>query len=379
MPQKFQNLIQQIRTEHITEVINSKEALLYAYHTEYELHLFESYFNHRDNDINLNRTIRYLDFFYAVNKLELSSHLYTQSKVTAIDRHEIIPVEAIIRHLEETEVSVIPLALSLKLAYQMLTHPDDGDAYFNQLREVLHANQGQFSNFYCSMLASYLRNFCTAQYNHGRSEYLHFLFDLYRDHLEQGYLLENGGIKPSTLYNIVRTGIKLQAFDWVEKLLVDRPYVIEGASNPEAVYNFFLAQYYFAIGRFAEADALLNHDMTATFNQLLKDQRLVLEAQQLELKIYFETLQEEDLLRDKLRAYRTKISRKSENEIPPHLAEAILNFLKTLLRLINIRAIAHIGGPTRTELTKLTNQLPHPIVEREWLQDKIKQLSSISS
>ena len=377
---KFVNAIEQLQKENEAVVVRDKEQLFFSYLTEYENYRFQSFYNHRINDVNLLKTIQYLDQYYAVAKLELATSLLTQSKVTALDVAEIIPMAIITELLDESPLTVFPLAEAFKLSHHLIARAESGDHYFQQLRQLLREKSDELPLSHIKMFCAFLRNYCTSRYNRGSDTYLSELFSLYQEHLAEGYLFENGGLMPAIINNIVRVGLKLKSYDWIAQFLLNRSYPIIGTHQPDALYNFYLAQYHFSVGQFEKSEELLLGESTETYYQLFKDERLVIEALQLELKIYFETRQTEDFLQDKLKAFRIKVVRKGEKTLVPHYVEAVLNFVKMFKKLLLYRSKIDITARNKMlqvieQIRQTNHELPTPLVEKEWIEDKFNQMS----
>ncbi len=377
---KFLNVIEQLQKENEAVTVRDKEQLFFSYLTEFEYYRYQSLYNHRVNDVNLLKTIQYLDQYYAVAKLELATTLLMQSKETALDLIEIIPMATITELLDQSPLHIFPVAEAFKLSHHLIARVDEGDIYFKQLKELIREHSDELPSVHLKMFCTFLRNYCTARYNRGSETFLSELFALYQEHLAEGHLFENGGLTPSIINNIVRVGLKLKSYDWVAQFLHNRQYPIIGTYQADALYNFYLAQYHFSIGQFEKSEELLLGESTESYYQLFKDERLVIEALQLELKIYYETHQTEDFLQDKLKAFRIKVVRKGEKTLVQHYVEAVLNFVKMFKKLLLYQNKIEVTArnkrqPIIEQVRQILQELPSPLVEKEWIEAKFQHMT----
>ncbi len=184
--------------------------------------------------------------------------------------------------------------------YYTLKKPEE-EQYFRKFRDLLIREGQAFPSREANTLYVLAINYCVRKVNEGREEYFAEVMKLYQEGLKSGHLLENGQLSRFTYHNIVATGLRTGAFDWVENFIheyrgkLERPY-------RESSFSFCLARLEYARQRYREALPLLQK---ANY----RDPLLNLAAKTLLIKIYYET-EEYSLLQAHLEAMRNYIRRK---------------------------------------------------------------------
>lgn len=124
-------------------------------------------------------------------------------------------------------------------------------------------------------------NFCIRRINSGDADFSRDLFDLYREGLLQGVLLENGALSRWSYNNIVNNALKTGETGWALRFLEDyRPY-LEPAFRDTA-YFFNLARCRYEMGDHAAALECLTR---IEYDDILQN----LSAKTLQMKIYYDT------------------------------------------------------------------------------------------
>lgn len=124
-------------------------------------------------------------------------------------------------------------------------------------------------------------NFCIRRINSGDADFSKDLFDLYREGLLQGVLLENGALSRWSYNNIVNSALKIGETDWALRFLEDYRQLLEPAFR-DTSYFFNLARCLYEKG---DHDAALACLTRIEYDDILQN----LSAKTLQMKIYYDT------------------------------------------------------------------------------------------
>jgi hypothetical protein len=188
---------------------------------------------------------------------------------------------------------------------------------------------------------------------------------MYREHLALGVLYENGGITASMLHNIIRVALKLNQPDWADTFIEEHKERIVFSNHPEEVYHFNKASIAFEKKDYARTLHFLR--------QHYEDNYYIIDANLLELKLYFERKQLNHLL-NKLNSFKVNIFKKSKDWLPAHRHKAINSFIDILRQMANDKIILNRQEAAIQKLYQKIND-SSIIAEREWLLAKMGELS----
>lgn len=198
-------------------------------------------------------------------------------------------------------------------------------------------------------------NYCVRQLNAGKEQYFREIYELYKSGLETQTLLHNGVLSPMTYYNIVISGLKVDAFDWVAwfiphyKNSLERPY-------RDSAYSFNMARLHFARRDYGDALLLLQK---ANYRDLLTN----LSAKTMALKIYYEQ-GEYEVLQSHLDAMTHYLRR---NRVIGYHRENYLNLIRATRRLL---MLPKVKGPAHERL-RVEIKDTNPLTERAWLLSRL--------
>ena len=263
---------------------------------EYRFHAAQR----RTSDHNLQAVTDNLDVAYFSKKLRQACLLRSHQAVYKKEyRYGLL--EAILQQVEQEGLLRLPAISLYYFAYQSMANPDE-PVYFNQLKKLLVAEGGKFPKNEIADLYLLAINFCIKKHNEGEQAYLQDEFDLYKDGIEKGYLLNNGILSRFAYRNVVTTGLVLKKEKWVERFIHDYKNHLEKAHR-ESTFSFSLARLEFQRKNFGMALQLLQK---SEYRDLL----LNLAAKGVIMKIYFE-MSEYDALFSHLDAMQRFIRRKN--------------------------------------------------------------------
>ena len=330
---------------------------------EKEISKFESFYNHRKKDLNVPSTLKSLDIFYLVNKLEYTCWLLAQDKYSNplnVEDSLLVFDQIISSFKEGVRLDEIPLLKVYYHGIRLIQSDEESDQIFRQLSQILEQYASVIPLERLKELQTVCRNYCILQYNNGKEEFLEEAFHLYRNHLEQGYLHYEGGLLPSTIRNIVAVGLRLKKYDWVYDFLEEYKDRIVASNQPREIYLFNLANYYFARKKYAEAlDCLVDR---------YEDPYYLLAAKRMELKVYYEL--ESEILESKIDAFKIYIYRTSPKVLLKVLREGNNNFIDLLKQ---IRSPKTLHSETRINKLRQKIHSKKSIAEKEWLLEKLEE------
>ena len=172
---------------------------------------------------------------------------------------------------------------TIKMYYQLflsLTETEDG-TYFLKFSEKLRQGNIVLPHKEMKELYFYAINFCINKIRNGEKQYAGDLMDLYQEGIEQEHLLDEGIISPWTYKNMVKLGLGLKRFDWVESFVLDYSEKLAESQRKDA-YHYNLADLFFHKKMY---DNALFHLNQVEFT----DVHYNIGAKAMLLKIYYET------------------------------------------------------------------------------------------
>ncbi|MEO1517748.1 MAG: hypothetical protein AAFV95_22185 [Bacteroidota bacterium] len=329
--------------------------------TEISQYAFLYNYNTRKEDLNLTNGIQSLDIYYFVLRLELVNKLLAQHKFQRplfVETQQQL-IRQLLPHIEEQQFFQTPLLELNAAVFSFLS--EEKEEQYQKLLLLLGQYQKEIPDEQLKPLLTLCRNYCIRQYNRGKKGFLRKAFELYKDHLAQGYLHYEDGLLPRTVKTIMELGLRLKELDWAKQFLQDYKSSIVGTNHPEEVYRYNLAIYHFASGRFEEALSLLADTYEDTFYKI--------DARRLEIKIYYET--QSVLLEARLNAFRILILRTSKGTLPELHRSGNDNFVKLLSQILHS---ATRGNAKRIDRLKERLQDKAVIADKHWLLEKLEEM-----
>lgn len=311
----------------------------------------------------LNAALQPLDIYYLVVKLDYACFLLSLDhfrKPIDID-HLILFLEQNKSLYEAQGLLKIPLIAIYYQAFEMLKSISEEEGLYWGLKKLIEENEDSIPAIPLRVLKGLMRAFIIFRYNHGATHFLDELFDLYKRHLELGYLNYENGILPSTFKNIVTVGLRTKAYDWVFYFLETYKNKIDVSANPEDVYHYNLAYYHFELKEYEKAEALLSDHYQDLFYKMA--------AKRLQLKIYYETKAE--ILDAKIDAFKVYIYRLPAKALLERKRASNNNFINFLRQLRNTKTRFNLKRINKL-MTKIENS--QFITEKDWLLAKLEAL-----
>ena len=210
---------------------------------------------------------------------------------------------------------------------------------------------------------AYYRYFMGRKYQLEPSkEKLQQIFELYQEHLEEGFfhLRHKKHLMPGSLKVMTNIAIKVDAIDWAKQLLKRYPPAkIAGTRYPKEAHSLCEADVFFAEGDYDKASQCLTYRNFENVNySILADILLI--------KIYYTT--DHVLLENRIAALSRKVRR---SKLTSSTKQQYLNFL----RIINLLLKNRFTKPV-AELNKIKALIDEltPLIEREWLRKTLLEI-----
>lgn len=329
---------------------------------EEEIETFYEVHNTRSDELNITTTLENLDIFFILKRLIYTVSFLAQNRHIKLDVTPAVKLIDLIEPLilEEEYFQVPTLQVYLK-AYQVLKFRDKvRNPYYKEFKDALEKHKEHFPPMELKSLQTILRIIATAQYNYVEKSEIKELFQLFRDHLNKGYLYYDGKIYPSTLNTITIIGSRCNEFNWVENFLIKHRKKITGSQNTEEVYRLNTAYFHFYKEEYDEA---LNY-----LDETYQDLYYKIFAKKLEIMIYFMT--DSPLLESRMEAFKILVFRHSKSKMPGDKADIFNRFIDILRQIIHPKTFKNAKRLSKIlEKVKVNTQ----ITEREWLMDILKK------
>ncbi len=295
------------------------------------------------------------DIIYLMQKLRTALSLLTHQSVYKTD-YDFGLLKHLIDEIEDSNFMDIPGIALYYYCYKFLSQKKSLE-YFQKFKHQLTTYRDSFNLE--ELKGPYLVgiNFCIRKVNEGAFEYGQASFDLYKEGLAQGILLENGRISRFTFNNIVAAGLMLKELDWIENFIDTSADLLEPTfSHPTISFN--KARLEFSKKNYGQA---LVHLQSAEQKDLVNN----LIAKSLLLQIYFE-LKEFETLDSHLDSFRQFVRRREVSDY--HRT----NFINLISYVQKIMALPQYEKEERKKLAKKIKE-ESILTLRSWLLEKVEK------
>lgn len=324
----------------------------YAYHLQWERHLLTSADSPSEakNLLEMSDTI---DLSYLSLKLKniclLAAH---QSVYNATLQPQL--ADEVLQHVQKNDLLNIPAVSIYYYGYRMFENKTAED-YFKKFKLLVLQNGSLFPRDEIRDLYLMAINYCVRQLNDGDEFYFREAFELYKEGLENEYLLENGVLSRFAYHNVVAIGLKIGEFNWVAFFIQRYKNALERKYR-DSSFSFNTARLELSRKNYGAVLELLQK---ANYRDLL----LNLTAKTLLLKTYYE-LGETNLLYAHLDAMNNYIRRKG-----------IIGYHKTNFQNIvrYTRKLANTNPYDKVEKSTLAKMIEKEevLTEKKWLLSMI--------
>ena len=334
----------------------------YEYLIEEDKYRFASDKREHLQQSNLQKVVDNLDKYFILNKMRYCAEIINNKNVVAIN-YRLFLYEEIMNHLRNNPLDHVPAA---KIYYNIiltLTEPENKQHYLNLLN-LLQNHQGLFSKDEVFDMYVYAKNYCIRKINHGDTEYIRELFELYKIILKNGIIFKEGYLSQFDYKNIVYLGLRVDEFEWVKNFIIKYSENLDPQFRNNA-YTYNLAYYYFFQKNYDEVLTLLRSVEFTDFYYHLDSKSLL-------LKTYYE-LEETEALFSLIEAFKVYIKRNTL--IPPYQKTIYSNLIRFVTKLYKWKL-----NP-KNNLKELITEVENTkqIADIIWLRKKIEESQSKAS
>lgn len=362
MEERFWKIVQALRKSESENYVRDAEYFQKQFLLEEEAASFEGLNNTFEDDANIAIAVENLDASYLINKIELMCALSYQQKLS---QKVIFNVS---EPLAQATLNLIPSFSNIpqyklyRLVFQLLQKPEDDEA-FSKFEYLLEMHSGEIPFEKVRNLKAYYRFFWNRRYTKSGEPLVRAqIFEVYKEHYEQGYFYESGDIMINSLKVLVLLALKVGQFEWVKKVLDEHPPTrICGTKYPVEAHSLCLAEYYFYTQKY-------NTALETLMYKHFENPNYSLWAEMLLIKIYFET--KDDLLEYRMKALEQKVRR---TKLSDETKQRYYRFLQKLDKVIKYGMGK--DSPKRARLVEEIKTAPG-IIEREWLLEKLGEAAS---
>lgn len=228
------------------------------YRLNYLLGYYGAQFEDRSKPELLQRMMEQLDRFFIAEKLKNCCHL-TANMMVMNTNYDFGFLEVMLNHLQENWTSFEEdTTIVLYFTILMSLREENNPIYYQQLKEILALRMDTLSSKEQGDLYAFANNYCIRRINMGDSEYQWELFQLYKQGLKNGLLLDNGLLSEWNYKNITALGCSLKEFEWTENFIQEYKDKLPGHRRENA-YNYNLAHLYYNKKRYSDVLSVLLH------------------------------------------------------------------------------------------------------------------------
>ncbi len=302
----------------------------------------------RKYDANLQKVVDYLDNFYLLAKLKWSCAMIDMQKFLAAS-YELNFLDEIKAYLSERNLDNEPVINIYYNIINIITE-DNEDLHFEQLKPLIKNSKSTLTKKELEEVYIYAINHCARKLRKGEVEYIEEAFNLYVDGIEIGVFVEDNYLSPWTYTNVVKLGLRLKNYDYIEKFIHQYSNQLPENFRKNA-FHYNLAELHYYTKNFDEAITHLNKVKFSDLNFHLGSRVML-------AKIYYE-LEEEEVLLSLIASF--SIFLKRNKNISNDLKKTYINFLDILNRLLR-------RNPKKMAAIKEKISSTELLTDRSWLQ-----------
>lgn len=276
-------------------------------------------------DASLQDAADALDYFYLCEKLKLACEILDRLQIFQ-DKYQLHFESAIHEISKHTSFDENPVIAQYYQVFQLLTNAN-GEESYQHLKKIFLQKNNETPLVDQQKILSYGINYCARQIRNSenRDFYMEEVLTLYIYGVNKKILFSKGYLSPWHFKNMIRLGINLQKFDWVESFIKEHAQYLEEQFRQNALH-YNLADLYYRKKDYPNA---LPHLNQVAFN----DVSYAIGAREMLLRIYYETDEIESLY--SLIASFT-IYLKRNKELPVDVRKTYLNFCKIVSQILRM-------------------------------------------
>lgn len=295
--------------------------------------------------------------FFIIKLLKIHCYMLNHNIYISDETYNLIYLDELLEHLKKTSYEDLPI---LEIYYlKLLLYITQSEENFKKLKKLFLKNVSLLGKEEQHNTFVTLTNYCTRKVQEGNRSFYKDNFELRKLMITGDYYLRNR-IDNVMYKNAVKSAMRVKEYDWAEKFTDDFKDKID-LSSRQSAYCYSKALINFHRKNFSKSLEFLSKTGTEDFSNKI-------EIKNLSLKIYFETNQIEALY-SLIDAYRHFLN---NNEFEKELhKQRNLNFLKLVQALVKLKE-----NPDDYLIITLKKEIEqtNPIIEKDWLIDKIMEM-----
>jgi hypothetical protein len=307
--------------------------------------------------LNLQETSDALDLAYIAEKLRISCLMLSHKAVYRQVDYQHGTLQTLLTYIEAQDLLTLP-AIAVYYHCYMASIDRNNESHFKALLSLITEQREVFPENELRELYLFALNYCIYWSNRGSSDYLIYMFDLYKTGFEDQILFERGIISRFTFFNAVGNAIKIGKFEWAEAFIHQNQQFIEEKYR-ESIVLISQARLYFEQNELDRAQEVLH-------NYNSEDLLHVLIAKRLLIKIYFKR-REFDALQSLIDSMSIYLRRKES--LDSGRQEGYRSFLKVLKKMVQHWPLQQ---KQRADMKIMIQDAP-VILEREWLLAAVEE------
>lgn len=359
---RYQPLMAKLQKIQDEAPLNNTEYYQRKFLLEYAIYDEATIRNPAKGDLNIPNTLHALELHYYINRLVLLNQYLLQLKITHLEIPEDIKILVETGNVPEKHLEASSSILINYTIFNLLKKDHPEAVEIQELFDLLIRHEKKLEAESLREFYTHLRNLCilALSADFEKREMEHVLHTLYKDNLARGYLHYEGKINRSRYWAVSNHAVNVRDYLWAHEFIEKYKDEIRDENETRDIYRLNLANYYFAVGRYA--DCLDNIPPTSPYVDYL------LLGKRLELKALYEL--RSDLLSFKLDAFKMFLSRTSAKLLSAAQKQVNSDFANLLHQLV----YSAPGDPKRSDVLLKRIHAKKQAVEWRWLLEKAKAM-----
>jgi hypothetical protein len=322
----------------------------------FQLQLEEFQYRHqkqRSGEWRLQEISDSLTDFYVTELLRQACVMHSHQSVSQKSYNHLF-LDTVLEKIESGAYKYPPSVSAYFHAYKALTNASELTDFHTLKHIIIHNNQlfpqNEIRDLYLLAI-----NFCIKKLNSGARHFETEAFDLYKNGLENGAILENKTISPFTYKNVMMLALKQGEYAWTEQFLQDfKKYLPE--RERENIFKYNLALFHFRQNNYPKAMQLLQE---VTLKEVLYN----LDARRVLMRIYYE-LGEYAALDSLLESFTIFLHRQKDLGYHKNSYQNLIKFVKKLLQI-------DLKNEAMKQQLKQEIDNTLELTERDWLLEQL--------
>lgn len=313
-----------------------------------------------------------LDRFFIIEKLRNSCHL-TANMMIQNTHYDFQFLDELIIHIEKHwDLYENDKAVILYYTVLMSLREESNHNHYLRMKTLLEEDVESLGPVQREDLFGFASNYCIHQINLGQDEFRRELFQLYKQGLKIGLILQNGMLSEWNYKNITALGCSLKEYEWTENFIQEYKDMLPSHRRDNA-YNYNLAHLYYNKKQYNEALSVL---LLVQFT----DVKYHLNTSFLLLRTYF-ALKDTEALLSLIDTFRIYVIR--NRKINTEQKRGYTNFLRFAKKLVLIRhqGPAYSRKSMEEKLEDLAKKVKSTsnVINRYWLLDECKVKKAVNA